>query len=72
MAARQVYGFNPATNRVEHHYLDMGRMSASIGHARPVISTFVQTASSVEDNGDRMVPNGGTRQARLDPMREAA
>ncbi len=35
---QQVYGFNPATGRVEHHYVDKGPQSA-YGHGRPVKST---------------------------------
>lgn len=70
MAARQVFGRNPATGRVEHHYVDLGRMSASIGHSRPVVSTFVATTSA--GGGQAFTVNGGGKQQRLDPMRDAA
>lgn len=67
MACRQVYGFNQDTNRVEHHYVDLGRMSAAIGHSRPVVATFVAAGSAVN-----MKPNGGSKQTRLDPLKDAA
>jgi hypothetical protein len=34
---RQVYGFNEATNRVEHYYVALGKAKAVVGHGRPLV-----------------------------------
>ena len=63
MARRQVYGLNPETGRVEHHYVDLGRMSATVGHSLPVVRTFTPTTGSGGEQ--RSVPNGGTQVPKL-------
>lgn len=60
MARRQVYGLNPATGRVEHHYRDVGLMSASAGRGFVLVPTFVLGA----DPESNVTANGGGLQPR--------
>lgn len=60
MARRQVYGFNPDTGRVEHHYVDLGRMSASAGRGFVLVPTFVPG----ENPASNVTVNGGGRRPR--------
>lgn len=57
---RQRYGLNPATGRVEHHYVDEGKRRADVGRGRPM------TALSAPVSGLRNVGlQDGRRVARI-------
>ena len=62
MARRQVYGFNPGTGRVEHHYVDLGRMTANTARGTVLVPTFVPGG----DGHQNVTANGGGQQPRIE------
>lgn len=58
---RQVFGFNPATGRVEHHYVECGPARALPGHGGPIQMGVVMGTRVDRDN---VKQNGGGKTPR--------